>query len=110
MNLTIDIVDNLDKSLVHLSGELDVYTAPQLKQALLPITQKEGHLVEVNLADVVYMDSTGLGIFISALKNTKEYNSHLKLVNPQARVSRLFKITGLNEIMDLQETVQGGKE
>lgn len=110
MNLKIDIVDAEDKSIVHLAGELDVYTAPQLKEALLPLTKKQGNFVEVNLADIGYMDSTGLGVFISALKNTKEYNSHMKLVNPQARVSRLFKITGLHEIMDLQETIQGGKE
>ncbi|MGM8366588.1 STAS domain-containing protein [Virgibacillus sp. W0181] len=110
MNLTIDIVDDSDRSLVNLSGELDVYTAPQLKETLLPITTKEKHFVEVNLAEITYMDSTGLGIFISALKNTKEHNGHLKLINPQERVARLFRITGLNEIMDLQDTVQGGKE
>lgn len=111
MNLGINVIDKTDQTYVlNLSGELDVYTAPKLKEALLPLTKKKDHLVEVNLAEVDYMDSTGLGIFIHALKNSKEYGSRLKLINPQERVSRLFKITGLDEIIDLHNTVQGGKE
>lgn len=111
MNLTIDVVNKPGHTYVlYLNGELDVYTAPKLKEALLPLTKKKDKIIEVNLAEVKYMDSTGLGIFINALKNTKEYNSHLKLVNPQERVSRLFKITGLDEIMDLHKTAPGGKE
>ncbi|MFD1038359.1 STAS domain-containing protein [Virgibacillus byunsanensis] len=110
MDLIINVVDNNGKSIVNLSGEIDAYTAPQLKEALLPLTNVDGHTVEVNMENVNYMDSTGLGVFISALKSTKENNSHLKLVNLQDRVSRLFKITGLNEVININATIKGGSE
>lgn len=102
MNLVIDVVDEKAKSVVHLSGEVDVYTATKLKDNLLPLTYEKDHLVEVDLESITYMDSTGLGIFISALKSTNEHDSKLKLVNIQDRVLRLFNITGLDEIMDIE--------
>ncbi|CDO04126.1 anti-anti-sigma-B factor [Oceanobacillus picturae] len=110
MNLVIDVVEESNKSVVNLSGEIDAYTAPNLKESLLPLTQKEGNTVEVDLGNVNYMDSTGLGVFISALKSTKENGSEMKLVNIQDRVLRLFKITGLDEIMDLNSTIRGVTE
>ncbi|MBM7599910.1 anti-sigma B factor antagonist [Virgibacillus halotolerans] len=110
MNLNIDILEETGKSIVSLSGEIDAYTAPQLKEALIPLTVEKERTVEVDLEDVNYMDSTGLGIFISALKSTKEHESHLKLINIQDRVFRLFKITGLDEIIDVNAVIRGGKE
>lgn len=110
MNLTIKITDEPTKSIVHLSGEIDAYTAPNLKETLIPLTQQKSRIVEVDLEKVSYMDSTGLGIFISALKSTKEHDSKLILVNIQERVLRLFKITGLDEIMDVNAAIWGGSE
>lgn len=110
MNIDIDVIIKESKTIVNLSGEIDVYTAPKLKEALLPLTKQENHVIEVYLEDVNYMDSTGLGVFIGVLKSTKENNSHLKLVNLQDRVQRLFKITGLNEIIDINYTIGGKQE
>ncbi|MBP2258317.1 STAS domain-containing protein [Virgibacillus alimentarius] len=109
MNLDINVTNLNDKSTCAVAGEIDIYTAPKLKEAILPLTKQKGQLVEVDLENVSYMDSTGLGVFISALKSTKENDSQLKLVNLQDRVLRLFNITGLNEIMDLNSTIHGGK-
>jgi len=107
MDLLIDVKKEKNKSIVNLSGEIDVYTAPQLREAILPLTENEGHVIEVFFDHVTYMDSTGLGVFIGALKSTKENQSTLKLVNLQERVLRLFKITGLNEIIDINSTIGG---
>lgn len=110
MNLDINVNQLGNKSTCTLTGEIDAYTAPQLKEAILPLTMQAEHIVEVDLENVSYMDSTGLGVFISALKSTKEHQSELKLVNLQDRVLRLFKITGLDEIMDLKAAIRGGSE
>ncbi|AKG05375.1 anti-anti-sigma factor [Salimicrobium jeotgali] len=109
MNLSIDVTKPEEKhSVMTLDGEVDAFTAPKLKQELLPLTETEGALVEVDLGAVNYMDSTGLGIFISALKSTKEHGSDMKLIHMHERVYRLFKITGLTEIMDINTSVRGG--
>lgn len=110
MNLTIDVEHNASEKIVSLSGEIDAYTAPKLKETLLPLTKESGATVLVDLENISYMDSTGLGVFISALKSTKEEGTSLKLINLQERVYRLFKITGLTEVidMDTDSTVRGG--
>ncbi|MFC4025321.1 STAS domain-containing protein [Oceanobacillus longus] len=110
MNLTVKVVDGIEKSILHVAGEIDAYTAPKLKEALLPLTKVDGRIVEVDLENVNYMDSTGLGVFISALKSTKESNSSLTLINLQDRVHRIFEITGLDEVIDIKATIRGGNE
>src|SRR5690625_3205802 len=102
MDLRVKVVDQQEKSVVYLSGEIDVYTAPKLKKAILPLTEQVNHLIEINFEHVQYMDSTGLGVFISALKSTQKYKSHLKLKHLNERILRLFNITGLNEIIDIE--------
>ncbi|MDY0395468.1 STAS domain-containing protein [Virgibacillus halophilus] len=103
MNLQVKVAEkNSNFAVLAVAGEVDAYTAPQLKETLLPMTKTENYLVKVDLDNVNYMDSTGLGVFISALKSTKENNSHMKLCNMQERVHRLFDITGLAEIMDIE--------
>lgn len=108
MNLTVNVEKNEKEYVLALSGEIDVYTAPRLKEKLLPLTKEKGTLVKINLEKVGYMDSTGLGVFISALKSTREHGSHLVLTNLPKKVFRLFEITGLNEIIDIEEKVRGG--
>ncbi|WP_010651742.1 STAS domain-containing protein [Oceanobacillus massiliensis] len=110
MNLTLNVVEENERSILNASGEIDAYTAPKLKELLLPLTEVEGNTVEVNLENVNYMDSTGLGVFISALKSTKENNSTLTLSNLQDRVLRIFEITGLDEIMDIRSAIRGGND
>lgn len=110
MDLEMEVKEEENKSIVILSGEIDAYTAPKLKDTLLPLTTTAEHTVEVDLGDVNYMDSTGLGVFISALKSTKENSSHMQLVDLQERVYRLFSITGLIEVMDIKAAMRGGNE
>ncbi|MET3683960.1 anti-sigma B factor antagonist [Alkalibacillus flavidus] len=106
MNLHID--DHLEQELgvLKLSGEIDAYTAPQLKDKLLNLVEEKPK-VEVDLLKVSYMDSTGLGVFISALKLSKEKDHEFKLINLQENVYRLFNITGLNEVITIENTIEG---
>lgn len=102
MNLTVNVEENSNYYTVKVSGEIDVYTAPELKEKLLPLTEISGNEIQVDLGDITYMDSTGLGVFISAYKSTKEHESEMELIHAKDRVSRLFKVTGLDEIMDVR--------
>lgn len=108
MNLQISRDVRGSVEIVKLSGEVDAYTAPELREMLIPLIEKENAEVLVDLSDIAYMDSTGLGIFIAGLKSSKKYNSTFKLSGLTPRVRRLFEITGLTDIMDLEEKVRGG--
>lgn len=107
MNLHIDDHNEGQSSILKLSGEMNAYTAPRLKEHLLNLIE-DNQEVQVDMQQVNYMDSTGLGVFISALKTSKEANKTFKLVNLQENVYRLFNITGLNEVIDIENTVRGG--
>ncbi|MCZ0702679.1 anti-sigma B factor antagonist [Natronobacillus azotifigens] len=108
INLDVEVIDDGLSTIVELVGEIDAYTAPVLKESLLPLTEEAGANIIVDLEKVNYMDSTGLGVFISALKSSKEHESKLKLIHLQERVYRLFKITSLDSIITIDTTVRGG--
>ncbi|SFE78857.1 STAS domain-containing protein [Alteribacillus iranensis] len=101
MDLDIRKENKKDFSILYVGGEIDAYTAPQLKEELLPMTENEGDKILVDLKGVDYIDSTGLGIFIGALKSAKSHNSTIELTGLNSRVKRLFSITGLDEVINI---------
>ncbi len=105
MNLKIDIEESLNGRIVKLAGEVDVYTAPMLRDAIIPLTIDSN--VIVDMTEVGYMDSTGLGVFISAFKSSHQHKSSLKLIGVTEKIERLFQITGLSEIIDIDTKPRG---
>ncbi|MDY7221024.1 STAS domain-containing protein [Halalkalibacterium halodurans] len=103
MNLDIYLEKDQDTVLLNVEGEIDAYTAQELREKLLPLTEIKGRQVVVHLADVHYIDSTGLGIFIGALKSAHQHGSFLKLTGVTPRVRRLFDITGLDEVIEIDD-------
>lgn len=82
-------------SALDLEGEVDVYTAPQLKRALHEQTQQGAARVVVNLAKVEYIDSTGLSALISGHASLLQIGGSLLVVSPRPRIARLLTLTGL---------------
>ncbi len=89
-----------------LEGEVDVYTAPALRQAIMDQVENGAKHLLIDLTRVEYLDSTGLGILIGGVKRLKEQGGSLRLVGPSARITRIFDITGLNKIFDVYATEQ----
>ena len=105
MNISVELhtIDELHvKGLI--GGEIDAFTAPILREKLTEITFQDNIHVELNLQDVTYMDSTGLGVFVGFFKSINAANGHMELTGLSPRLKRLFDITGLVEIMDIQAT------
>lgn len=104
MNISIQEKFDPDKGpIIAVQGEVDVYTAPKLRERLLPLCEK-GTTVTVDLSGVEYIDSTGLGVLIGAYKAQRATAGKLVLTGMNGRLLRLFKITGLHEIIDIEET------
>lgn len=83
-------------------GEIDVYTAPMLKERLAAAQKEKEMQAELDLSEVAYMDSTGLGVFVGFYKAVKANGGHVKITGVNARLKRLFEITGLAEVMDIE--------
>ncbi|GGH87610.1 anti-sigma B factor antagonist [Pullulanibacillus pueri] len=104
MNLNILHEKKVDGGeLLTISGELDAYTAPKLKETILPLVDVERASVTLDLKDTDYMDSTGIGVIIAAYKQSCKRNGTLVVQNLTPRVSRLFDITGLSEIITIDD-------
>jgi len=102
MNLKIDTHSVGEKGvIINLQGEVDVYTAPQLKQEIIDQLGKGANQIIVNLTGVQYLDSTGLGVLIGGLKRTREKDGELTLICPNQRIYRIFEITGLSTIFQI---------
>jgi anti-sigma B factor antagonist len=93
---------------VSVSGEIDAYTAPKLREELLPLTEGKNNVITVNLKDVSYLDSTGLGVFVGMFKQLKKNDGELKLVELSDRLKRLFHITGLSHVMSISDNAEDG--
>ncbi|MGE7113326.1 STAS domain-containing protein [Lysinibacillus sp. NPDC047702] len=85
-----------------VEGEIDTFTSSVLREELEAIKITEGLEIELNLSKVNYMDSTGLGIFVSFYKKALRENGKVKLVGLSNRLQRLFEITGLSDLMDIE--------
>ncbi|KEZ47669.1 MULTISPECIES: anti-sigma factor antagonist [Metabacillus] len=107
MNLSINANQTDELVQIDLAGEIDAYTAPKLREQLMPLAE-EGKSMTVSLKDVSYMDSTGLGAFVGLLKAVRKNGGDMKLVNLSSRLERLFNITGLSEIIDISSKSEGG--
>jgi anti-sigma B factor antagonist len=100
MNLQIESRKENETCTVYVKGEIDAFTAPQLKDKLDSIVV-EGTKLVINMEEVSYIDSTGLGVFVGVLKLTRTNGGSLQLIEVNDRVNRLLKITGLSEIMNV---------
>lgn len=84
-----------EATLVDLEGEIDLHTAPELKAALLDVGSSPSARVVLDLSGVSFIDSTGIGALVGALKKTREAGGQLAFVGAKSRVQRVFQIAGL---------------
>jgi anti-sigma B factor antagonist len=84
-----------------LSGELDLSSADQLEDAIRQAEEGDGLRIVVDLSDLEFMDSTGLGILLSANARSRE-NGHRLSFRPSRHeaVTRLLDLTQTKEILD----------
>lgn len=111
MNFKMD-TRTLDKGVpvIELEGEVDVYTAPQLKQQMISILEGGAKEMIVDLTKVDYLDSTALGVLIGGLKRMRERDGNMVLVCPSPRIRRVFEITGLDKIFDIYNSEAEAQE
>lgn len=87
---------------VFVSGEVDIYTAQSFKEKIYSIVEKTGDDLIIDCMDLNYIDSTGLGIFVGALKKAKLAGKSICLENIKDNIKKLFVITGLDKLFIIQ--------
>jgi len=103
MQLSVERTDQ--RFYVAVSGEVDLATAPELDTVLLAAVANNPAQIVIDLSDVSFMDSTGLGVIVRTLKRTRERDTALNLVVSNARVLKIFGITGLDAVLNIYPTL-----
>lgn len=85
-------------SVVKVAGEIDVATAPALRDHLRDRVAGGIPTIVVDLLEVTFLDSTALGVLVGALKQCRQAGGDLRLVVDEPRIAKVFEITGLTEV------------
>lgn len=100
INSMLDTINNSWE--VSLGGELDVSTADELKKELHKLVDEKNIDMRLNLENLDYIDSTGLGVIIGILKRLKIESKEVYIEKPKNNVRKIFSITGLDKIFKLE--------
>jgi anti-sigma B factor antagonist len=101
VELSIDVQREGDDAVVHLAGELDISTSPDLQDVLADLTDRPRRVV-VDLSDLEFIDSTGLAALLGAHKALDEQGGTLELRHPNKMVVGLVQITGLDDVFEIR--------
>ena len=105
MNLKLGHYATDGIEVIDVQGEIDIYTAPRLRELLIDLVSQGSYQLIVNLDEVGFLDSTGLGVLVGGLRRVRAHNGSLDLVCTQQRILNIFRITGLTEVFGIYETV-----
>lgn len=91
---------------VQIGGEVDVFTAPELRARFAELASAGHHHFIVDLENVTFLDSTGLGVLIGALKRVRPYQGSVQVVTTHERILKIFRITGLTRVFPLHASAE----
>ncbi len=106
MDLSVTTRDEGGRTIVEVGGEIDVYSAPTLRDRLNSLVADGHHHLVVDMQGVEFLDSTGLGVLVGGLKRVRTQNGSLQLVCSQERVLKVFRITGLTKVFAIHDSVE----
>lgn len=93
-------------TVVAARGEIDVATAPALRERLDLVIDRDSGPVVVDLTSVTFIDSTGLGVLIGARQRCAEGSRDLRIVIVEPRILKVFEITGLTDLFSIHRTLE----
>ena len=88
---------------VKFTGEIDIYNSASIKTVLARLMEEQIADVHIDCDELEYIDSTGLGALVGALKNIKSHNKEMCLKNVKPNILKLFHITNLDKVFVIEE-------
>ncbi|MBV9098279.1 MAG: anti-sigma factor antagonist [Frankiaceae bacterium] len=105
MDLSLSTRTEGDRTVVTVGGEIDVYTAPKLREQIVDLVGGGAYHLVVDMEAVEFLDSTGLGVLVGGLKRVRAHEGSLRLVCTQERILKIFRITGLTKVFPIHASV-----
>jgi anti-sigma B factor antagonist len=105
VDLTLEHRKDGDRTILEVGGEIDVYTAPKLRERLVDLIGEGHYKIIIDMGKVEFLDSTGLGVLVGGLKRVRSHDGQLALVCHQERIYKIFRITGLTKVFPMYDTI-----
>ncbi len=105
MEFTVSTREEGPFTVVEVGGEVDVYTAPRLREAVVTAIESGSTRMVIDVENVEFLDSTGVGVLVGALKKVRSGGGTLDIVCTQPRLLKIFDITGLDKVFGLHTSV-----
>jgi anti-sigma B factor antagonist len=99
------ITAGTDCAVLRIAGEIDAYTAPQLREQVIKLLADGTRHLIVDLREVEFLDSTGLGALVGSLKRVREQDGSLALIATAGKILTVFRVTGLIRVFEFHPSV-----
>lgn len=106
VELTVNSREEGGRTVVAVEGEIDVYTAPVLREHLNDLVGEGKNHLLIDMSGVDFLDSTGLGVLVGSLKRIRSQDGSLQLVCDQEKILKVFRITGLTKVFPIYPTIE----
>jgi anti-sigma B factor antagonist len=101
----LDPITAGDCAVLRVTGEIDVYTAPELREQMIKLVESGVRHVVADLSGVEFLDSSGLGVLVGSLKRLRQLQGSLTIVTGGGAIPQLFEMTGLSRAFTVYPTV-----
>jgi len=88
-------------TIVSIKGDVDLYSSPQVRKAVIALTTKKTPVILINLTDVGYMDSSGVATLVEGLQQVGKYKGQFKIFGLAAAVKEVFELSRLDKVFDI---------
>ncbi len=105
-DLVIDTRRVNETPILDVTGEVDSYNAPRLRERMVALIDEGPRVLIINMTGVEYIDSTGLGTLVAALKRATEKGGTLSIICPNEQIFKVFHITGLVKVFPIHKDEQ----
>ena len=110
MELSLATRTVAEHTVLEVGGEVDVYTAPRLRERLVELVDAGARSVIVDLGGVEFLDSTGLGVLVGAMKRLRVANGKFGLVCSKEALLKIFRITALDQVFPIYPTIEAATD
>ena len=102
MGLTIDKEQSPDGSLIRVVGEVDLYSSPELRKAILKAVPSAKGSLAIDLTGVTYIDSSGVATLVEGLRSSREHDISFVLVTPSSAVMQVLELARLDSVFEVR--------
>ena len=102
MGVSIEKDQSSDGSLLRVSGEIDLYSSPEVRKAILKTIPKTEGCLAIDLAGVTYIDSSGVATLVEGLRSAREHDVGFALVSPSSAVTQVLELARLDSVFEVR--------